>query len=377
LRTAEISQGGAGVSDHGILVDRIYEAAAVPECWPEVLDRLAHRVAAFGGVMLVRRCDAWTGWRLSPCYEESFHAYLNDGIDRRSQSAHRLLAADYPGFLTVADIYTPEEWRADPLYADWAVKWGLDQAAATAIPVSSGELLIFYLQRRAGEPAFGKDEVALLDGIRPHLARAGLLAARLRLERLRAAAEAMALIGLPTLIVDGSARVLAANSLIGSVADHLRWLPKDRVGLVDPAAERLLRRSLSGLSGAPDSAGRSFAARSKTGARTAVIHVIPTPGQARDIFDGGEAVLVITPVALRQAPDAALIRSLFDLTPREARVARGIAQGLSIEDIARRCGVERETIRSQVKAVFAKTGTHRQSEVASLLAGLTTLSHQR
>jgi DNA-binding CsgD family transcriptional regulator len=362
------------VSDHGILVDRIYEAAAVPDRWPEVLDRLAQEVAAFGAVMLVRRSDAWSGWRFSPSYAESFHAYLNDGIDRRSLSVHRLLAADHAGFLTVGDIYTPEEWRADPLYADWAVKWGLDQATATAVPIPSGELLIFYLQRRAGAPAFGSHEVSLLDGVRPHLARAGLLAARWRLERLRAAAEALALIGLPAMIVEGGARVLAANSLIDAVADHLRWLPRDRIGLVDPLADRLLRRVLAGLSASGQSAGRSFAARSKESASAAVVHVIPTPGQARDIFGGGEAVLVITPVAARQAPDTALIRSLFDLTPREARVARGIAEGLSIGDIARRCGVERETIRSQVKAVFAKTGTHRQAEVASLLAGLPTFS---
>jgi DNA-binding CsgD family transcriptional regulator len=55
---------------------------------------------------------------------------------------------------------------------------------------------------------------------------------------------------------------------------------------------------------------------------------------------------------------------------KEARVARGIVEGMTIDEIAARYRVERETIRTQVKAVLDKTGTRRQVEVASLLAGL-------
>jgi DNA-binding CsgD family transcriptional regulator len=96
-----------------------------------------------------------------------------------------------------------------------------------------------------------------------------------------------------------------------------------------------------------------------------VVHLVATPGEARHIFDGGLGVLVVTPVTVPDAPDAALIRGLFDLTPNEARVARGIAQGLTIDEIASCWSVERETVRTQLKAVFAKTGTSRQVEVAS------------
>jgi DNA-binding CsgD family transcriptional regulator len=56
------------------------------------------------------------------------------------------------------------------------------------------------------------------------------------------------------------------------------------------------------------------------------------------------------------------------LTPAEGRVAALIAQGIAPERAAERLGVSRETVRNQLRAVFAKTGTHRQSELVALLA---------
>ena len=352
------------------LVDRIYEAAALPDRWPEVLDSLAGLVRASGGVVMIRRTDHWTGWKVSKPLEKAVLAYMDTDIQQRSQAPSRTVAADRAGFVTVPDIFTPEEWNAEPLRAEWGRKWGFDQCTATAIQIPSGDFLFFHIQRPEAAPAFDRRDVTLLDSFRPHLARAGLLAARWRFERLRAAAEALALVGLPALVIDRAGRTIAANSLIEVMSNHLRWLPKDRIALVDRNADELLRQALAGLSGAGTSTVRSFAARGASGDAPMVAHVIPTAGQARDIFDGALAVLVLTPVTAPHAPDAALIRGLFDLTPNEARVARGIAQRLTIDEIAARCGVDRETIRTQIKAVFAKTGTSRQAEVASLLAGL-------
>lgn len=356
--------------DHEQLVDRIYEAAALPERWPEVLDGVARAAAAAGAALLVRRSDAWTGGKVSEPIEKAFRAYLSTDIAQRSRTTARLIAEDRAGFVSVAEVFTPAEWEADPLRAEWALAWGLDQAAAAAVEAPSGDVLVFHVQRRLGEPSFDRRDLDLLDAFRPHLARAGLLAARWQMERLRAAAEALALVGLPALVLDRSGRALAANALIEALTDHLRWLPGDRIALVDAAADEILRRGLAELGAAAAAPGRSFAARSRSGGTTAVVHLIPTPGQAREIFNGALGVLLVTPVAAPEAPAAALLRGLFDLTAGEARVARGVAQGLTIDQIAVGSGVERETIRSQVKAVFEKTGARRQGDVASLLAGL-------
>lgn len=355
--------------DRESIIQGIYEAAALPERWPEVLEHLGRTAGTPGIVLLTRRSDSWTGYAVSKPLEEAFLGYLQTDIPPRSDTTRRLLAADRAGFLSDGDLYPGDEWEREPFRNEWGRAWGWNHAAATAIDVPSGDFLVFHAQRQESLPAFSARDIAVLDSFRPHLARSGLLAVRWRLQRLRAAAEALALIGLPAAIVDRDGQVLAANALIQELTPYLRWLPKDRVALVDAQANGLLRQALAGLFDPHGDAVRSFAARSTTGG-AAIVHVIPTAGQARDIFDGGLAVLILTPVASSNAPDATVIRGLFDLSPSEARVARALTRGDTIEKIARDAGVARETVRSQVKAILSKTGTSRQAEMTALLAGL-------
>lgn len=64
------------------------------------------------------------------------------------------------------------------------------------------------------------------------------------------------------------------------------------------------------------------------------------------------------------------MQSLFDLTPAEARVARSLASGKTVEDIASDGGVSLNTVRTHVRGVLAKTGCDRQAEVVALLTGI-------
>ena len=82
------------------------------------------------------------------------------------------------------------------------------------------------------------------------------------------------------------------------------------------------------------------------------------------------AVLILTPVTLKEAPPVELVQSLFDLTPAEARVARNLASGKSVETISVDGDVSLNTIRTQVRGVLEKTGCTRQAEVVALLSGI-------
>jgi DNA-binding CsgD family transcriptional regulator len=56
----------------------------------------------------------------------------------------------------------------------------------------------------------------------------------------------------------------------------------------------------------------------------------------------------------------------FDLTPAEAKVAALVGCGATLDDAAKQLGVTISTVRNHLKAVFLKTATHRQSELAIL-----------
>ncbi|UWU78705.1 helix-turn-helix transcriptional regulator [Bradyrhizobium huanghuaihaiense] len=355
------------------IVDRIHEAATVPELWPDVLEEIAHAAGAHGMVMITTDSDQWSGvWNgvvTSPSIREAFSAFLRSDLSSRTETTPRLLALDHPGFVGEHEAFSPEEWERDPYRVEWNKKWGFEHACATAVRSPSGEIIVFHMERLAGRPAFSRQDLDFLDRFRPHLARAALLSTRWRLTRMRAATEALSLVGLPALAIARSGRVLAANALIEGMTDVLHWLPKDRIAIRDRAADTLLRAGLAQLD-SPDKAVCSFAVRRTSDLDRVVLHLVPMPGEARDLFDGAVGLLVATPVTASQAPSLALIRGLFDLTPSEARVARGIAQGQTIGDIAAHHGLSRETIRTQIKAVLAKTGTRNQKSAAALFGAI-------
>ena len=62
-----------------------------------------------------------------------------------------------------------------------------------------------------------------------------------------------------------------------------------------------------------------------------------------------------------------LIAELFHITPAEAGVGLLLSQGMTIKAIAEFTGRKEETIRSQLKSAFAKTGVNSQSQLVSLI----------
>jgi DNA-binding CsgD family transcriptional regulator len=83
--------------------------------------------------------------------------------------------------------------------------------------------------------------------------------------------------------------------------------------------------------------------------------------------DAAVAVFIADPEDHDSTEIGALVR-LFRLTPAEARLAAGIATGAPLADVADGLGIGRETARTQLRSVFAKTGTTRQAELVRIIA---------
>jgi len=353
------------------LVDCIYECAFAPELWPDVFDSLASIADARGGFLFTANSSV-RNWTASASLRDGMGRFVGEGLFARTSRPMRAISARHAGFLRELDVYTEHELAADPIYTELLWPAGLGWCAATAIPAPTGDVLFLSLERERARGPVETAAIETLDALRPHLARSALMSARLQLERAQTAAETLALIGMPALVFDAHGRVLAANGLIEVLTDAVRWRAQNRVSLSDPQADRLFRQAIETIEIEGAASSRSFAIRAADSSAALVAHVVPLRRTARDLIVRCTGVLVISPVTLPQAPPVELVQSLFDLTAAEARVARSLTAGQTVEEIAAGSGVSPNTVRTQVRGVLEKTGSRRQADAIALLGGIAT-----
>ena len=293
-------------------------------------------------------------------------AFVDEGWAARNARPARLFAARHAGFLTDLDVFTPEEIEADPLFTEFLRPRGLGWGTASAIVVPSGEQIVVDVERPYAMGPVPPAVVARLDALRPHLARAAVMSARLRLQAVQVAAEALDMVGLPAAVLGRHGQALAMNRGCEALLDDTLRAGR-RLAFVDPKADRLLAEALQ--SAADGAAARSIPLAGAVGRAPAVGHLLPVRRSARDLFAAASAILVVTPVARGNLPGLSVLEGLFDLTAAEARVARAIANCRTVEQIATESGTSPQTVRSQLKGVMAKTGVGRQAELVGLLAG--------
>ncbi len=84
-------------------------------------------------------------------------------------------------------------------------------------------------------------------------------------------------------------------------------------------------------------------------------------------YEGAKVAVFLSDPNQQQPISIDSLVSVYSLTPSEAQVAISLANGHSIEEIAKSSCHSAHTIRSQLKSVFRKTGVSRQSELIKLL----------
>lgn len=350
------------------IVDSIYEAALIPEKWPDVLDRMA-TMAGGVGTILFGASAGNTRWISSEATRTMMERFVADGWMSRNTRAARLLNHNHPGFITDLDVYTHEELDRDAVYTEALRPAGVGWGAATAIPTPGDDLLVFSIERAFDKGPVEQERIAPLNAIRPHLARSALLSNRLIFERARMVVDTLEKIGLPAAVVNATGRLIAHNAPFASMSPQLRIGAGDMLSIADAAAHQLFRQSIATVQDSTHS-GASLPLPALGTNVPAVLHLLPLRGDARDVFSRAHGLVLVNVVDRRLSPSAEILQGLFDLTPAEARVARVIAEGLGIDAASSQLQVSRETVRTQLKGIFAKTGRASQSALVALLARL-------
>ena len=182
-------------------------------------------------------------------------------------------------------------------------------------------------------------------------------------------AAALNALRLPAIALDQTGLVADVNAAAEAVFDDDVKIKDRRLFVRDPEARVLLKEAVDQLITSPRL--NSLASEPVIVKRRAKLPVIVRIWH----FDGAahvptqvvRALLTLNSLGPKPGPPAALLAKTFRLTPAEAKLACVIARGAPPDIAARELKISRETARNQLKSVFAKTDTHRQSELVALL----------
>ena len=193
----------------------------------------------------------------------------------------------------------------------------------------------------------------------------------------RALLEALDAVGFGAALLSNSSHVIQANDEVQRHVGGQIALVQGRLALQNRDAAEALRQFLRTVQDDPldEAARREHLLRlPRDGQRPLVVRAFPVPPPLGGLLEGAAALLVILDPDKHPCPTATALQKTFGLSRGEALIALQLIRGDSLQEIAAARKVSIGTVRVQLKAVFAKTQTSRQSELVWLLARLATLA---
>jgi DNA-binding CsgD family transcriptional regulator len=182
-------------------------------------------------------------------------------------------------------------------------------------------------------------------------------------------AAALNAMRLPAMALDQHGFVADVNAAADAVFDNDVKIKDRRLFVRDPAARALLKEVIDQLRTSPrlNQLATDPIIVQRRDKMPVIVRIWPFDGAANLPAQEVRALLTLNALGPKPGPPAAILAKTFRLTPAEAKLACVIARGASPGIAARELKISRETARNQLKSVFAKTDTHRQSELVALL----------
>ncbi|MCW0233373.1 MAG: helix-turn-helix transcriptional regulator [Ferrovibrio sp.] len=359
-----------------VLVEGLYEAALNPEGWRTMAADLARAfhsgscaiqlrdLAAGQTVVLTNTANYDT--KAIADYEAHFHA-----SDMYVEGAMKI-GVGVP--LLGSQIVDDNKLLNSEYYADWLKHVGIFHLTGGMMAVDSSAIAGIGIHRAYGSENYDLADREAMGLLLPHLTRA--LQMYRKLSGLECQGQislaALEALSLGVIVVDAAGRLLFANTVAERLLQkgqgitvshgHLRAQFTDR----NLVLQHTIREAVAGFSGRSSHTGMLVMPRRD--ALPLSLLVCPAPGDrlGSDRLKAAAIIFVNNPDD-RITPTEASLIAQFHLTPAEARLTAALLDGEHVDDYALRTGLSLHTVKTQLKHVFAKTGSTRQSDLIRIV----------
>jgi DNA-binding CsgD family transcriptional regulator len=361
-------------ADIDALLASLYDGVMAPGGFQGFTAALCEAFHLKGVLLVVRHAktlDIKSLW-LHGLQQEYLESYSLE-YAREDVLAHHIAASPIANFYA-SNLDVPERDRLQEVrfYKEWAEPQGLAYAAGSILLREGGWDTQIYLQRGPQHRPFDRDELEVFNRLIPHIQRA--IQMRQRFADLQVGQDFLAsgldVLAMPTFLFDESARIAHMNRSAASLLEANTSFHIDDGHLLtgDFAVTRQLNYELMNAIHASRGSGSELngvVLFPRLGRLPLMLMVAPLRVSAGAVC--GAALLFAFDPESTPPITAAMVSRLFGLTEAEAELAVALCSGNTLDDAADKRGTSINTIRTQLKSVFAKTGTKRQADLVSLI----------
>lgn len=363
------------------VIGDIYDCVLNPDGWTGVLTRITQATdAAYTTIALASTSDNHGRFAAqSPWDPEQMRVLQEDYSFDDIPGLKAVVAGDIDTPLATLSSMSEAELQQTAFYRNWAEPQGLREACMTKFVHTPDRIGLLGCTTRASRGVISDEDCRFLALLSPHLRRASLIGDLLDQGRVTAHlySEALHSLAAPVVLTGADGAILYANagaekmfSANGPILSRNGVLQAQ-----NPLAGRALLDAIAGAANADAALGSRGIGLpiSAAGQPPAVAYVLPlTEGTARAAFRPAcAAIFISTTTSASPLPEAVLI-TLFDLTPAEARVLLRIGTGMGAAGTALSLGIGENTLKTHLGRIYAKTGTRRQADLVKLIADIGT-----
>jgi DNA-binding CsgD family transcriptional regulator len=360
------------------LLDLIYDAATDDRLWVPALEKIAKLTNSVSGVLLCQSIrDRSIFFEHHTNTSEECLRVLKERHVFNPWTVH--MSTHHPvGVVVPSDAILPLSNLQRTAFFDEVMRpQELGHSAMIGLAQKPDFGVGFSLNRGPRQGPYGDQELRFLEKLIPHMRRSVRLGVRMDAYKALQRAEWQTLesLAVGVILLDRKARVLFANSAARSLGgEHgpLR-LRQSKVAHISPSHSRRLDDVVqSALHGTPMAA---IAVPRADGGSPLTILASSVRAQDVDRFadaslKGAAVLLFIIDAANKAGIPASVLTDAYGLTPAEAKVALAISSGLSIPETAKALRLSPNTIKTQLRGVFSKSGLSRQTELARMIASI-------
>ena len=363
------------------LIGDIYQASYDSEHWSVVLKGIAELTKSDSTTIVYQDAELYQASVMHSynIKQEDLKIYNEAGTE-----PHFELFAKVPlGVATSAQKIVPDRQKLEAIYGEEYIKnvISLNMYYIGGVWLFNDDVrkIGVGLQRGRESGHWSDDELQKLTDISPHIQRAmhihrEFTRLRIREQALRAGLNKM-LVGL--ILFDSTMQPTYINPIAESILKYhpAIQLKNNRIYASKHEDSNKIRNALNLSLNANKEADpldfcTALGIRHSSSPLPLPILISPLYGINMEQENTGldtQAVMIISDPEKNQPIVPEALCTAYNLTPAESRVAIGIANGLSIKEVATMHGNKTSTIQSQLKAVKAKLGISRQSELVKIL----------